>query len=130
MWKQTHVPNLFLQKLFENQLKVLLIKNVDKSHYVYTKDFNRFMYNRKSHKDKKMHFGIIYLQRLISEEILANQKRFRLKLVVKKALMYQYININISRVAMYNLVTIIISCKILLWFMQTLYIVQSKIQIW
>ena len=39
----------------EQELNVLLISNEEKSHYVLIKDFNRLMYSKTKHKDKK-HF--------------------------------------------------------------------------
>ena len=39
----------------EQVLNVLLISNEEKSHSVFMKDFNRLMYSKKKHKDRK-HF--------------------------------------------------------------------------
>ena len=41
-------------------MELLLIANEGNSHYFYIKDFNRFMYNKAKHKDKK-HFCMNYL---------------------------------------------------------------------
>ena len=38
---------------FENCMDLLLIKNENKSHYVYIKGFNRFMCNEIKNKNKK-----------------------------------------------------------------------------
>ena len=46
-------PLLISKKSNEKVLNVLLISNEEKSHYVFTKDFNRLMYSRTKHKDKK-----------------------------------------------------------------------------
>ena len=37
---------------FENSINVLLVINENKSHYVYIKDFNRFMFNKTKNKTK------------------------------------------------------------------------------
>ena len=46
-------PLLISEKSNEKDLNVLLISNEEKSHYVFIKDFNRLMYSRTKHKDKK-----------------------------------------------------------------------------
>ena len=38
---------------FEDSMDLLLITDDNKSHYVYIKDFNRFMCNKAKHKNKK-----------------------------------------------------------------------------
>ena len=48
-------PLLISKKSNEKVLNVLLISNEEKSHYVFIKDFNRLMYSRTKHKDRK-HF--------------------------------------------------------------------------
>ena len=37
---------------FENSINVLLVINENKSHYVYIKDFNRFMFSKTKNKAK------------------------------------------------------------------------------
>ena len=37
---------------FENSINVLLVINENKSHYVYIKDFNRFMFSKTKNKTK------------------------------------------------------------------------------
>ena len=59
---------------FEKYMKLLLIGSEDKwqgdkSNYVYIKDFNRFMYNKTKHKDKK-YFCVNCLQYFSSKGIL------------------------------------------------------------
>ena len=49
------------KKSNEQVLNVLLISNEEKSHYVFIKDFNRLMYSRTKHKDRK-HFYMSCLQ--------------------------------------------------------------------
>ena len=51
----------------------------DKSHYVYIKYINRFMYHKIKHKNKQ-HFRMSCLQCFISEEILTNHKKFCIKI--------------------------------------------------
>ena len=43
-------------------------------HYVFIKDFNRLMFSRLKHKDKK-HYCMTYLQNFTTEEILSNHKK-------------------------------------------------------
>ena len=54
-----------------NPLNLLLISKDDKKHYIYIKDFNRFMYKKTKHNCKK-HFCIHCLQCFSTEEILNN----------------------------------------------------------
>ena len=46
-----YLVNISKQK-FEDCMDLLLINNENKSHYVYTKDFNGFMINKTIHKTK------------------------------------------------------------------------------
>ena len=59
-------------------LNLLSITEKDKSHYVFIKDFNRLMFSRTKHKDKK-HHCMSCLQIFTKEEI-SNQhtKKFLL----------------------------------------------------
>ena len=54
-------PLYVSKKSNEQVLNVLLISNEEKSHYVFIKDFNRLMYSRTKHKDRK-HFCMSCLQ--------------------------------------------------------------------
>ena len=47
---------------------------IKKSHYVYTKDFNKFMFNNTKHKNKK-HFFRYYLQCFSSKRVSAEHKK-------------------------------------------------------
>ena len=58
---------------FENYMDLLLISNENKSHYVYIKDFNRFMCNKSKNRNKK-HFCKRCLQCFSSEKILIEHK--------------------------------------------------------
>ena len=40
-------------KKFEHSMDLLLLINNDKSHYVYMKNFNRFMFHKTKNKNKK-----------------------------------------------------------------------------
>ena len=59
---------------FENSMDWLLITDDDKSHYVYIKDFNRFMFCKTKNKNKK-YFRKIFLQCFSSENELKNIKK-------------------------------------------------------
>ena len=55
-------------------LNLLLIPEKEKFHYAYIKDFNRLMFSRTKHKDKK-HYCMSCLQNFTTEEILSNHKK-------------------------------------------------------
>ena len=46
-------PIYISDKKFENSMNLLLLIDDDKSHYVYIKDFNRFMFHKTKSKNKK-----------------------------------------------------------------------------
>ena len=54
-------------------MDLLLINNENKSHYVYIKDFSRFMFNKTKCKNKK-HFCRYCLQCFSSEKVLMEDK--------------------------------------------------------
>ena len=58
----------------DQTLNLLLITEKDKSHYVFTKDFNRLTFSRTKHKSKK-HYCMSCLQNFTTEEILSNHKK-------------------------------------------------------
>ena len=62
------------KKPYNQTLNLLLITEKDKSHYVFIKDFNRLMFSRTKHKDKK-HYCMSCLQSFTTEEILPNHKK-------------------------------------------------------
>ena len=72
-------PLYVSKKSNEQVLKVLLISNGEKSHYVFIKDFNRLMYSKTKHKDRK-HFCMSCLQNFTTKEIL-NSHRERCLLI-------------------------------------------------
>ena len=58
---------------FENCIDLLLITDENKSHYVYKKDFNRFMINKTKTKNKNF-FSECCLQSFSSEKVLIEHK--------------------------------------------------------
>ena len=57
------------KKSYNQKLNLSLITEKDKSHYAFIKDFNRLMFSRTKHKDKK-HYCMSCLQNFTTEEIL------------------------------------------------------------
>ena len=58
---------------FENCVDLLLIADENKSHYVYIKDFNKFMRNKTKNRNKK-YFCKCHLQCFSSEKVLIEHK--------------------------------------------------------
>ena len=48
-------PMYISKQKFEDYTDLLLINDENKSHYVYIKDFDKFMFNKTKHKNEK-HF--------------------------------------------------------------------------
>ena len=67
-------PLYFSKKSYHLTLNSLLITKEDKFHYVFIKDFNRLLFSRTKHKDKK-HHCMSCLQNFTTEEILSNLKK-------------------------------------------------------
>ena len=59
---------------FENSTNLLLVTDGDKSHYVYIKDFDRFMFHKTKSKNKK-YFCKSCLQCFSSKNVLTEHKR-------------------------------------------------------
>ena len=59
---------------FDDCMDLLLISNENKSHYVYIKDFNRFMCNKTKNENKKC-FCKCCLKCFSSEKILIEHKK-------------------------------------------------------
>ena len=78
----TYPVHLSKQK-FENYVDLLLINDENKSHYVYIKDFNKFMFNTTKHKNKK-HFCRYCLQCFSSKRALVEHKETCLKINSKQ----------------------------------------------
>ena len=53
-------PVYISEQKFEDFMDLLLINNENKSRYVCTKDFNRFMFNKTKHKTKKILLQILF----------------------------------------------------------------------
>ena len=66
-------PLYVSKKSNEQELNVLLISNEEKSHYVFIKDFNRLIYSKTKHKDRK-HFCMACLENFTTKEILNNHR--------------------------------------------------------
>ena len=70
-----HISN----EKFENCLDLLMITNGNKSHYIYIRDFNRFMCNNTKNKNKK-YFCKYCLQCFSSERVLVEHKNTCMKI--------------------------------------------------
>ena len=81
-------PLYVSKKSNEQVLKVLLISNGEKSHYVFIKDFNRLMYSKTKHKDRK-HFCMSCLQNFTTKEILNNHRERCLLINETQAVKYE-----------------------------------------
>ena len=68
---------------FKNCMDLLMVSDEKKSHYVYIKDFNRFMSNKTKCKNKK-HFCRYCLQCFNSKNVLTEHKEACLKINGKK----------------------------------------------
>ena len=66
-------PIYVSDKKFKNSEDLLLLINDDKSHYVYIKDFNTFMFHKTKNKNKKW-FCKSCLQCFSSENVLIKHK--------------------------------------------------------
>ena len=66
-------PIYISDQKFENSMDLLLIIDENKSHYVYIKDFNRFMFHKTKNKNKKW-FCRSCLQCFSSENVLIKHK--------------------------------------------------------
>ena len=72
-YKNKVYPLYISKKSYDQMLNLLLITEKGKSHYVFIKDFNRLMFSRTKHKDKKHCMSC--LQSFTTEEILFNHKK-------------------------------------------------------
>ena len=68
---------------FEDCIDLLLITDENKSHYVYTKDYDRFMCNKT--KSNKKHFWRYFWQCFSSEKVLQEHKKVCLKINGKQS---------------------------------------------
>ena len=69
---------------FKDCMDLLLINDENKSHYVCTKDFYRFMFNKTKHKIKK-HFCRYCLQCFSSERVLQKHRKICLEINGKQS---------------------------------------------
>ena len=71
--KKLFYPVYVSNEKFEKYMDLLLIADENKSHYVYIKDFNRFMCNQTKNRNKK-HFCKYCLNVLVVREFRQNVK--------------------------------------------------------
>ena len=67
-------PLYISKKSYNETLNLLLITEKGILHYVFINDFNRLMFSRTKHKDKKYYY-MSGLQNFTTEEILSNHKK-------------------------------------------------------
>ena len=67
-------PVCLSDQKFNDNMDLLLISNEFQSHYIYIKDFDRFMFNNTKNRNKK-HFCKCFLQCFSSKEILIKHKK-------------------------------------------------------
>ena len=72
-------PMYISKQKFEDYMDLLLINDENKSHYVCIKDFDKFMFNKTKHKNKK-HFWRYRLQCFSSKRVLVEHKETCLKI--------------------------------------------------
>ena len=73
-YKNKVYPLYISNKSYNQTLNLLLITGKGKSHYVFIKDFNKLMFSKTKHKDKK-HFCMSCLQNFSTKEILNNHRK-------------------------------------------------------
>ena len=66
-------PIYISKEMNDKVLNLLLITKVEKQHYVLIKDFNKMMYNKTKHKQRK-HFCMFCLQCFSADKILEKHK--------------------------------------------------------
>ena len=66
-------PIYVSKEKYEDHMELLLVTKDENKHYVLIKDFNKFMYNKTKHKERK-HFCMYCLQCFSSERVLNNHK--------------------------------------------------------
>ena len=78
-------PIYVLDQKFEDSINLLLLNDDDKSHYVYIKDFDRFMFHKTKNKNKKW-FGRSCLQCFSRGGVLIRHKQNCLSINGKQSL--------------------------------------------
>ena len=81
-------PLYVSKKSNEQVLNALLTSNEEKSRYVFIKDFNKLMYSKTEHKEKK-HFYMSCLQNFTTKEILNNHRERCLLINHTEAVKYE-----------------------------------------
>ena len=71
--KKEPFPIHLSKEKFENEMNLLLIEKDGNKHYVLIKDFNKLMYNKTKHKERK-HFFMHCMQCFSSERVLNDHK--------------------------------------------------------
>ena len=71
--KRESFPIHLSKEKFEDEMNLLLIEKDENKHYVLIKDFNKFMYNKTKHKERK-HFCMHCMQCFSSERVLNDHK--------------------------------------------------------
>ena len=66
-------PTYFSDQKFEDSIDLSLLIDIDNLHYVYIKDFNRFMFSKTKNKNKKW-FCKSCLQCFSSKSVLIKHK--------------------------------------------------------
>ena len=74
LWKELIFPTYFSDQKFENSMDLLLIIDEKKSHYVYIKDFDRFIFHKTKKKNKRYSCKIC-LQCFSSTNVLNEHKK-------------------------------------------------------
>ena len=86
---ENRVFPLYVSKRSNEQvLNVVLISNEEKSHDVFIKDFNRLMYSKTKHQDRK-HFSISCLQNFTTKELLNSHRERCLLINETQAVKYE-----------------------------------------
>ena len=74
-------------------MDIFLINDENKSHYVYIKDFNKFMFNKEKHKNKK-HLRRYCLQCFSSKKDLVEHKETCLKIKAEETVKLRSVSIK------------------------------------
>ena len=72
-------PVYISKQNFDDNVDLLLIDHKNKSHYVYIKDFNRFLFDKTKHKNLKNYFADIVYNVLIVKTSCKNTDRYVFK---------------------------------------------------
>ena len=78
-------PIYVSKEKYEDFMNLLLITEETKTHYVFIKDFNKFMYNQTKQKERK-HFCMYCLQCFSSELVLNNHKEYSISINGKQSI--------------------------------------------